>query len=350
MDANVDKLVSKSGARLRGSGPDSDVVFSSRVRLARNLAGYSFVSRLSGFDREKILASVREAAEKILPSESFWFFDSSSFSGNDAVFLLERQLVSREFVDVKEPRAVLVDKGEDFSVMVLEEDHLRIQGMTAGFDFDTAWRRVNELDDKFERELPYAYDETLGYLTACPSNIGTGIRVSVMLHLPALIQTDEVDRAFRAMQKMKLAVRGMYGEGSKPFGDLFQISNQVTLGVAEEEIISHLQSVVPKLIDYERKARQRLMETEEEQTLDRVFRGIGILKSARKIRVDEAMAYLSYLRLGAFLGAQSDVPVELIDELFLNVQSAHLSKLAGKPLDQEEELRYRADYLRKKLS
>lgn len=350
MDARVTQLVNNTDSRLGRSGPDSDIVFSSRVRLARNLAGYSFVDRLSGFDREKIIATVDDLAVKILPSESYWFLNATELELSDLLCLLERQLVSHEFIGGEDLRAVLVDRAENFSIMVLEEDHLRIQGMAAGFDFDVPWSHIDELDNAIERLVPYAYDKKRGYLTACPSNVGTGVRFSAMLHLPGLILTNEIERALRAMQKMKLAVRGLYGEGSKSFGDLFQVSNETTLGMAEEEILHHLQTVISKIVDYERKARERLVEKEEEQTLDRIFRGVGILKSARKIRVDEAMFYLSSLRMGAYLRLQDEVPVEKIDELFLRIQPAHLESLAGRPLDEEEALRFRAEYLRRQLA
>ena len=234
--------------------------------------------------------------------------------------------------------------------MVIEEDHLRIQALAAGFDLETPWRRVNDLDNSYEEHLPFAFDEKHGYLTACPTNVGTGARLSVMLHLPALILTNESERAFRAIQKMKLELRGLYGEGSKPLGDFYQVSNQATLGMAEEEILHHLLTVIPKVVEYERKARERLVEKEEQQTLDRIYRGVGILKSARKIRAEEAMSHLSYLRMGAHLGLQQEVPAEKIDELFLRIQPAHLEQAAGRPLDEDEALAARAEYLRRELA
>lgn len=350
MDAKIDQLLRQPGAWLRGGGPESDIVLSSRVRLARNLAGYPFVSRISEFDRKKIIQSVQETAKKILPPGSYYEFDMTELSETDRRCLLERQLVSREFVDDSEARSVLVDRNEDFSVMVVEEDHLRLQAMTGGFDFESVWKKINDLDDRFERELPLAFDEKLGYLTACPSNLGTGIRVSVMVHLPGLLQTNEMDRAFRALQKMNLAVRGIYGEGSNPLGDLFQISNQATLGMAEEELIQHLEGVIPRIVDYERKARALLLQTEKEPLLDRLFRGIGILRSARKIRAEEAMVHLSNVRLGAHLGLQDEISVEKINDLLLHIQPAHLKKIARQTLDEDSENGFRADYLRKRLA
>lgn len=350
MDARIIQLVNNADARLSRQGPESDVVFSSRVRLARNLAGYSFVDRLSVFDREKIVSTFREASGKILPPESYLIFGASELGEADLLCLLERQLISREFLDGDEARAVLVDRGENFSIMVIEEDHLRMQAMAAGFDFEHPWQQVSDLDNRYENLIPFAFDEKHGYLTACPTNVGTGARFSVMLHLPALILTNESERAFRAIQKMKLELRGLYGEGSKPLGDFYQVSNQTTLGMAEEEILHHLQTVIPKIVEYERKARERLVEKEEQQTLDRIYRGIGILRSARKIRTEEAMTHLSFLRMGAYLGLQKDVSARKIDELFLRIQPAHLELAAGRQLDDDEALQQRAEYLRRELA
>ena len=350
MDARIAQLVNSADARLTRRGPENDVVFSSRVRLARNLAGYPFVDRLSVFDREKIISSFREATEKLLEPDSYIMLSASGLQQADLLCLLERQLVSREFLDGEVERAVLIDRGENFSIMALEEDHLRVQALSAGFDLETPWQRVNDLDNRYETLLPYAFDEKHGYLTACPTNVGTGARLSVMLHLPARILTNESERAFRAIQKMKLELRGLYGEGSKPLGDFYQVSNQATLGVAEEEILHHLLTVIPKIVEYERKARERLIEKEEQQTLDRIYRGIGILKSARKIRAEEAMTHLSFLRMGAHLGLQNEVPAQKIDELFLRIQPAHLEASAGRPLDEDEALAERAGYLRRELA
>ncbi|MBR2693068.1 MAG: protein arginine kinase [Thermoguttaceae bacterium] len=350
MDARIAQLVTNADTRFSRRGPESDVVFSSRVRLARNLAGYPFVDRLSVFDREKIVSTFTKASAELLDPDSYFLLNASELEQADLLCLLERQLVSREFLDGEQERAVLVERAENFSIMVIEEDHLRIQALAAGFDLETPWRRVNDLDNSYEEHLPFAFDEKHGYLTACPTNVGTGARLSVMLHLPALILTNESERAFRAIQKMKLELRGLYGEGSKPLGDFYQVSNQATLGMAEEEILHHLLTVIPKVVEYERKARERLVEKEEQQTLDRIYRGVGILKSARKIRAEEAMSHLSYLRMGAHLGLQQEVPAEKIDELFLRIQPAHLEQAAGRPLDEDEALAARAEYLRRELA
>lgn len=347
---DIDGMLNQQGAWLRAEGPESDIVISSRIRLARNLAGYPFISRMSEQDRKTVQRSFRDVMEKILPAESFFFLDMEDLSISDRRYLLERQLVSPEFVEQTESRAVLIDRDEDFSVMVNEEDHLRIQALTSGFDFQKVWDRVNRLDDLLEHEIPMAFDERLGYLTACPSNIGTGIRASVMVHLPCLCAADEFERANRALQKSNLAVRGMYGEGSSALGEFYQVSNQATLGVAEEELIAHLEGFIPRLIEYERKSREFLLTRQKERLMDRCYRAIGILARARKIEMEEAMEHLSSVRLGFHLGLQNEISIAKINDLLLHLQPAHLQKLAGRTLDGDAENVFRAEYLREQLA
>lgn len=343
-------MLKQQGAWLRGTGPDADIVISSRIRLARNLAGYPFISRTPELDRRNIVRSFKTAVDKIFDPDSFFFLDMSELEGVDREYLLERQLVSREFVEDDQPRAVLIDRNEDFCVMVNEEDHLRIQSMTSGFDFESVWDRVNRLDDSIEHELPFAFDDRLGYLTACPSNIGTGIRVSVMLHLPAILETGEIERVFRGVQKINLAVRGIYGEGSRALGDFYQISNQTTLGVSEGDLMERLGHIIPRVIDYERRARDFLLENSREPLLDRCWRALGILSSARKIGAEEAMGHLSSARLGWQMKLQDEISLDKINDLLLHLQPAHLSKIAGRTLDEEDESVFRAEYLRKRLA
>ena len=347
---SIDHLLRQQGAWLRGEGPESEIVISSRVRMARNLDGYPFISRMSEVDRKNVVEAFRAATEKILPAESYFFLSMPELPEVDRRYLLERQLISPEFVENQAIRAAVIDRNEDFSVMANEEDHLRIQAMTAGFDFDTIWKRVNRLDDDLERELAFAFNEKKGYLTACPSNLGTGLRASVMLHLPGLVETGEFERLSRSMQKINLAVRGMYGEGSRALGDFYQLSNQTTLGMAEEELIAHLEGIIPRVIEYERKSREHLLETGKEQLLDKTFRAIGILARARKIDVVETMEHLSSARLGAHLGLQNEISVGKINDLLLHIQPAHLQKIAGRELVEEAEDVFRAEYLRERLA
>src|SRR5262245_18691402 len=245
---NLQELAKTSGEWLRGSGPESDIVISSRIRLARNLADFPFISRATDADRaeiERILHTQVDAlvAEGKAPKELL-YLRVSDLPEIDRQFLVERQLISREHAQSDGARAVVIDPNERFSVMINEEDHLRIQVMQSGLDLAAAWDHINKLDDMIEEQVTYAFNERLGYLTACPTNVGTGVRVSVMLHLPALAITRQIEKVFKSLHKINLAVRGLYGEGSQATGDFYQISNQVTLGQTEEELAKKVDAVL----------------------------------------------------------------------------------------------------------
>ncbi len=225
----LEELTEKCGEWLRGSGPQSDIVISSRIRLARNLAEFSFVRRAGDDEKTAILKLVRQKIESVKEWESVLFLDVERLDEVDRQFLVERQLMSRELADGEGARGVAIDLNEKFSVMVNEEDHLRIQVMRSGLDIQSAWDTITQIDDLLEKKLTYAFHDALGYLTACPTNVGTGLRVSVMLHLPALVITREIEKVFRSLQKINVAVRGLYGEGSQFMGDFYQVSNQITL-------------------------------------------------------------------------------------------------------------------------
>ena len=230
------------------------------------------------------------------------YLDVNDLETVDRQFLVERQLISREHAEAVGARSVAIDTAEKFSLMVNEEDHLRIQLMKSGLDLEGAWEQINQIDDLIESRLTYAFHEQLGYLTACPTNVGTGMRVSVMLHLPALVMTRQIDKVFRSLQKISLAVRGLYGEGSQAMGDFYQISNQITLGRSEAELISQVGDVVPVLIEYERQARDFLVRESQKDLHDRVSRAYGILCTAQTISSEETMHLLSSVRMGVNLG------------------------------------------------
>ena len=268
----------------------------------------------------------------------------------DRQFLVERQLISRELANVLEgPRGVAFDDRESVSVMVNEEDHLRLQVMRSGLALDDAWAEIDRLDDALEARLAYAFHEQFGYLTACPTNVGTGMRASVLLHLPALGITKQIEKVFRALQKINLVVRGLYGEGSRASGDLYQISNQVTLGKAEARVLQEIREVIAMILQYERSARQLLLKERKQAEQDRVARALGTLGSATMITAEETMELLSNVRLGVHLHLLDDVPARAVNELFIHTQAAHLQKLMGTPLDGEERNAARARYLRTKL-
>jgi protein arginine kinase len=351
---NLDDLASSSGEWLKGNGPESDIVISSRIRLARNLADFPFISRATDTDRaeiEKILHgridSLREAGKA--PADSL-YLKVSELPEVDRQFLVERQLISREHADSEGARAVVIDPAERFSVMINEEDHLRIQVMQSGLALTEAWEHINRLDDLIEEQVTYAFNERLGYLTACPTNVGTGVRVSVMLHLPALAITRQIEKVFKSLHKINLAVRGLYGEGSQATGDFYQISNQVTLGQTEEDLAKKVADVVPVLIDYERQAREFLIRESQETLHDRVSRAFGILRTAQTISSEETMALLSSVRMGINLGLIGDLGIPTVNKLLIHTQPAHLQKLSGVELDQSDRNIERASYLRRHLN
>jgi protein arginine kinase len=346
----LDDLTEKSGEWLRGAGPESDIVISSRIRLARNLAGFPFISRASESDLDQVEESLRDCILNIEEASELLYVDVGELAGVDRQFLVERQLISREHAESEGTRAVAIHQLEKFSLMINEEDHLRIQVMQSGLDLDNAWKRVNRIDDLVEEKVTYAYDEKLGYLTACPTNVGTGMRVSVMLHLPALVLTRQIDKVFRSLQKISLAVRGLYGEGSQAMGDFYQISNQITLGQPEEKIIKEVGDVVPKIIEYERKARDFLVSESQENLHDRVSRAYGILRTAQTISSEETMHLLSSVRMGVNLGLIQDLEIPTVNHLFIHTQPAHLQKLSGSELDTTDRNIERARYLRRHLN
>jgi protein arginine kinase len=345
----LEELAGQCGEWLRGSGPDSDIVVSSRIRLARNVADFPFMRKCTGLDRAAIERTMRERLERIQEWNAVSFIDVNSLDEVDRQFLVERQLISRELADAEGSRGVLVDSNEQFSVMINEEDHLRIQVMSSGLDLQAAWERINRIDDLIEKQVTYAFHDKLGYLTACPTNVGTGMRVSVMLHMPALVLTRHLERVFRSLHRISLAVRGLYGEGSQAMGDFYQISNQITLGKSEEELIAQVSEVAQTLIEYERKARDFLVENGLKELHDRVSRAFGVLCTAQTISSEETMALLSSVRMGINLGLIRDVEIPTVNKLFIHTQPAHLQKIRGTTLNTADRNIERAVYLQHHL-
>jgi protein arginine kinase len=346
----LDDLARTSGEWLRGSGPESDIVISSRIRLARNLAEFPFISRAAPGDRAEIERMLRERVMRSPGAAEMIYFDVNKLEGIDRQFLVERQLISREHAEAEGARGVAIDPQERVSLMINEEDHLRIQVMHSGLDLSAAWEQINAIDDLVESQVTYAFNDKLGYLTACPTNVGTGMRVSVMLHLPALVITRQIEKLFRSLQKISLAVRGLYGEGSQAMGDFYQISNQITLGRSETDLVKQVGDVVPTIIDYERKAREFLIRESHENLHDRVSRAYGILRTAQTISSEETMHLLSSVRMGVNLGLIADLEIPLLNKLFIYTQPAHLQKLTGSELDTADRNIERARYLRRHLN
>lgn len=348
MDLN--DLATRNGEWLRGDGSEADIVISSRVRLARNLADFPFCSRGGELEKREIETQLRRTITEINAEKPLVFFDVGHLTSLDRQFLVERQLISREHASAEGSRSVAIAPEEDISLMVNEEDHLRLQVLHSGYSIRQCWETINKLDDAIEEKVSYAFSEEFGYLTACPTNVGTGMRASVMLHLPALAMTKQIDRVFRALQKIQLAVRGLYGEGSQASGDFYQISNNITLGKTEEEIISNIEVVVPTIVNYERTARRGLIKENKQTLHDRVSRAYGTLRSAQTISSEETMQLLSSVRMGVNLNLIEDVGIDLINDLFIHSQPAHLQKLEGKELEGEDRNVARASYLRRRLA
>src|SRR4051794_34496947 len=346
---NLDSLTHTSGEWLRGTGPESDIVVSSRIRLARNLAAFPFTNRSTAHQKAEIESSLRERVAKLDLDPKLWYINLPGLSTLDRQFLVERQLISRELAGAEGPRGVAVGPQENVSLMINEEDHLRLQVMRSGFALDEAWSDIDKFDDLLEARVSYAFSEEFGYLTACPTNVGTGMRASVMLHLPVLVLTKHIEKVFRALQKINLAVRGLYGEGSRASGDFYQISNQVTLGKSETTILQEIREVIPQIITYERQARTTMVRETRQALQDRVSRAYGTLCSATMMTSEETMDLLSSVRLGINLGLIDDITKATVNELFIHTQPAHLQKLMGTSLDGEERNSARARYLRTRL-
>src|SRR5690242_11773288 len=289
-------LTSHAGEWLRGSGPMSEIVISSRIRLARNIAGYHFLTKCSRAQRTSLEHKVRDVVLNAGIAPQMLYVDLENAPDVDKQLLVERHLISKHHAAAEGARGVAVGENETLSIMVNEEDHLRIQVLRSGLQLEEAWEQINAIDDTLESKLDFAFSPKFGYLTACPTNVGTGIRVSVMLHLPALKLTGEIEKVFRAAKDMRLAVRGLYGEGTEATGDFYQISNQTTLGKDEEEIISEFKNlVIPKIIDYEHHARKMLMNERTVALDDKVQRAVGVLRHARLMSSDETLSLLSHL-------------------------------------------------------
>ena len=319
---NIQSLAASSTACF-GNGLDSDVVISSRVRLARNVAEYPFVSRLSVADSKRLVDELTPVIAEILGADS-GSFRMNELKETERQMLIERHLISKNFgMSTLTHSAACIAADESACVMINEEDHLRIQTIAPGLDLQTPLARCQEIDRFLEKKVVYAFDDKLGYLTACPSNLGTGMRASVMMHLPALTLTKQMEQVRHAMDKSALVVRGLFGEGEPADGDYFQISNQVTLGYSEEALVGLLMQMVPHIVDYERQARKYLLKENRESITDRANRALEILRNTQSIKTAETLALLSNVRLGVCMGVVEGVERSVLDMLFLRVQPAH---------------------------
>ncbi len=345
----VDHLLKQTCEWLKGTGPNSDIVMSSRIRLARNLEKTPFSHWANKKQEKETLEYLEQAVLTLEMMNGSLYVRMAEIDDVDKQFLLERHLISREHIVRPDFKAVVIGDREIINIMINEEDHLRIQVMQSGFNLQECWRIANRLDDSLHKKIKYAFNSEWGYLTACPTNTGTGIRASVMLHLPSLVMTKQINRVLQAITKLGMTARGLYGEGTEAEGNFFQISNQVTLGSAEEDIIDNLERIIRQVIGHEENARKSLMKQNREVLQDKIWRSNGTLRSAHIINTKETMGLLSMVRLGVDMGLISDIDRRAANELFILTQPGHLQKIEGRTLSSAQRDVKRANLIRRRL-
>jgi protein arginine kinase len=345
----LDDLLNHASEWLKGTGPNSDVVISSRVRLARNLDKAPFPHWANKKQSEGVLKIIEEKVAGIEYLKNTTVFRLAELDTVDKQFLIEKHLMSLEHAQKTDSKAVIIDSEEVLSIMVNEEDHIRCQVMQSGFNLFEAHNIINKIDDALSSDLTFAFSQEWGYLTACPTNTGTGMRGSVMLHLPALVMTRHIDRILAAIAKLSFTTRGLYGEGTQATGNFFQVSNQLSLGHSEEEIIDKINGLIRQIIDQENQARELMLSRNRAVLEDRIDRSFGILKSVHIISSQETIELLSMVRLGCDLGMIKDISRRTVNELFIITQPAHLQKIENKKLSSEERDAKRAQIIREKL-
>jgi protein arginine kinase len=342
-------MMAAAGGWLRGDGPEADRILSTRVRLARNLAGTHFVGRALDDDMVRVYQSVAHAALESDQFEGGSAQPIGELSLLDRQFLLERHLVSHDLTGDSSGRGLVLSADERASILVNEEDHVRIQALEGGFQLEQAWERSAAVDEALEHRLSFAWSEDLGYLTACPTNVGTGMRASVLMHLPALVLTQKMKKILAGVNQVGLNVRGYYGEGTDVMGNFFQISNQVTLGDSEQETLTKLTRVVRQILEWEEKAQDLLLRQARLQVEDKCLRALGVLRYSRLLSSQETIGLLSAVRFGHSLGMRNVPPVAVLNELLIRCQPAHLQKEAGREMNTEERNEFRASMVRKVL-
>jgi len=341
---------------LNGKGPEAEIVFSSRIRLARNIANLPFPSRAASIQKREVLDKVREAYPQVNRLKNSTFVNMAELSALDSQFLLERHLISQEHAVASKEKGLIVSDNENISIMINEEDHLRSQVILSGFDLKKCWQILEEIDKDLEKKISFSFLSDLGYLTACPTNVGTALRASCMLHLPALTLTKRINKILELLTRISFTTRGLFGEGTQALGNFFQISNQVSLGLSETELIDNLIGVVNQVKAQEIDARNTLLKKHKISLEDSVWRALGILRNSRLISSREALSHLSVLCLGLDLGIIKNTDLsskakgrEVINSLFIIIQPAHLQKIESKSLRERERDYIRAEILRKKL-
>ncbi|HBS59327.1 MAG: protein arginine kinase [Bacillota bacterium] len=336
---------------MKDPGPDNDIVLSSRIRLARNIGVIPFPNRATEEQLNQVVETVKNSVGDLTKETgtAFMFLDLDKISPLERFVLVEKHLISPVHAQEAKHRGLLTGADGVVSIMVNEEDHLRAQVILPGLQLEEAWQVANSVDDILEAKMDFAFSERQGYLTSCPTNVGSGLRASVMLHLPALVITNQIGRVLSAISQLGLAVRGLYGEGSEAIGNIYQISNQMTLGFAEREIVENLQSVAGQIVEQERLARDYLFKNNNEQLADRVFRAYGILSCARIVSSQEAMRLLSDVRLGVDLGIIQEIDPKIFNELLVKTRPNFLQKIAHRDLDAMGRDMMRAEIIRQTI-
>jgi protein arginine kinase len=346
----INDLLNHTSEWLKGTGPNSNIVISSRVRLARNLDRFPFPHWANKKQSEDAAKAIVESVSKVEYLKKTTVFKLADLDSVDKQFLVERHLMSIEHTQKTDHKAIVIDDDEIVAIMVNEEDHIRMQIMQSGLNLFEAWNIINRIDDSLAAELPIAFLPDWGFLTACPTNAGTGLRGSVMLHLPALVMTRQIDRVLAAISKLSFTTRGLYGEGTQASGNFFQISNQVSLGHAEDEIIDNINGLIRQIVEQENQAREVMFSKNKAILEDRINRSLGILKNAYIISSQETIELLSMVRLGCDLGLIKDIDTKRINELFIITQPAHLQKIESKKLSSQERDVKRAELIRNRLN
>ena len=346
----LNDLINHTSEWLKGTGPSANIVISSRIRLARNLDKMPFPHWGNKSQGEDAACAIEDAIRKVDFLKAATVFHLADLDTVDKQFLVERHLMSLEHAQKTDHKAVAFDNEEIVSVMINEEDHIRMQVMQSGFNLFEAWDIISRIDDALEKELRFAFLSDWGYLTACPTNTGTGMRGSVMLHLPALVMTRQIDRVLAAIAKLSFTTRGLYREGTQATGNFFQISNQVALGLSESEIVENINSLIRQIVDQENAAREISLSKNKALLEDRISRSLGILKSAHIISSQETTELLSMVRLGSDVGIIKNLDRRTINELFILIQPAHLQKIENKKLTQAERDVKRAELIRSRLN
>ncbi len=345
----INELLENQSEWVRATGPNDTIVMSSRVRLARNLRNHPFPGWAKKSQRQELLEMVQPVVQQLAEMEASFSDSMDHITAIDKQVLVERHLISREHAAKNVGSGVVVNQHETVSVMINEEDHLRMQAIRPGLQLTQVYRVIDAVDTAMEEELDYAFSPHLGYLTACPTNVGTGMRASAMLHLPALVLSEQINQVIQAVNKLGLAVRGLYGEGTEALGNVFQVSNQTTLGEKETDLLDRLNKVILQVIEHEENARSSLLEKKPRIIHDQIGRAYGVLTNAHTIASKEALNLLSMLRMGVDLDLLPTTTRALVDELLIATQPAHVQKAAGRKLTAEERDAMRADVVRARI-